>query len=128
MQKDTVSPSPTAETLQQFLERIFCEIPHIDSMFLLSAGGEIIAHAANDKICENLPALTMELLRFAAGAAASLHQGAPQYLLLKNENGYLMAAALAGAHIFVILGREHIRPDVLQYSAQWIARKLAALL
>lgn len=130
MHHETCPSGPnTAETPQQFLERIFCEIPHSDVMFLMAPAGEIIAHASNDdKICKGLPALAGELLRLGKQAAEAMRQGSSQHLLLKNEGGYMMMVALESGHIFVVLGREHIRPDVIQYSADWVANKLSALL
>jgi predicted regulator of Ras-like GTPase activity (Roadblock/LC7/MglB family) len=131
MRKDLYSPGSTgaAETPQQFLERIFCELPHIEGMFLIAAQGEIVAHAANEgQYSEHLPALTGELLKFAADAAHAVRQGSAQYLLLKNEGGYMMILVLDRGYVLVVLGRDHIRPDVIKYSTDWIASKLSLLL
>jgi predicted regulator of Ras-like GTPase activity (Roadblock/LC7/MglB family) len=131
MRKDLYSPGSikVAETPQQFLERIFCELPHFEGMFLITSQGEIVAHAANEgRFCENLPALTNEFLKFAASAAQAVRQGAVQYMLLKNEGGYLMILALDQDYVLVVLGRDHIRPDVIKYSTDWIASKLSLLL
>src|SRR5262245_26113169 len=97
MRKDLYSPGSikVAETPQQFLDRIFCELPHFEGLFLIASRGEIVAHAANEgRLCENLPALTNEFLRFAANAAQAVQQGPVQYLLLKNEGGYIMTLTL----------------------------------
>ncbi|MGH7494047.1 MAG: hypothetical protein ACREOO_16850 [bacterium] len=131
MRKDLYSPGSirVAETPQQFLERIFCELPHIEGLFLIASRGEIVAHAANEgQSWEKLPALTEEFLRFAADAAHAVRQGAAQYLLLKNEGGYMMILVLERGYILVVLGRDHIRPDVIKYSTDWIASKLSLLL
>jgi predicted regulator of Ras-like GTPase activity (Roadblock/LC7/MglB family) len=131
MRKDLYSPGSTkgVETPQQFLERIFCEIPHIEGMFLITPEGEMIAHAASeDQSRACLPALANEFLQLAGGAAQAVRQGPPRYLLLKNEGGYMMIVTLDHGHVFVLLGRDHIRPDVIQYSADWIAGKLSLLL
>ena len=130
MRKFLSSPGSTiAETPQQFLDRIFCELPHIDGMFLLAPEGGIVAETAKeDGMCEKLPAQAAEFLRLARTVASAVCQGGPQYLLLKNDSGYTMIMPLGPGHVFVVLGHEHIRPDVIQYSADWIAGKLAVLL
>jgi predicted regulator of Ras-like GTPase activity (Roadblock/LC7/MglB family) len=131
MRKDLYSPGSTkvAETPQQFLDRIFCEIPHIEGMFLIDARGEMVAHAANEgRFCEKLPQMTNDLLQLAASAAQAVGLGPAQYLLLKNEGGYMMTVLFEHGHVLVVLGRDHIRPDVIQYSAEWIVNKLSLML
>jgi len=117
------------ETPQQFLERIFCELPHLDAMFLFQPDGVLLSHTAKE---EQAPAALLEvagaLLEFAGGVARTVQQGLPQYLLLKNEGGCLLFMTFSCGHLLVVQGGEHVRPDVMQYSAQWISEKLAVLL
>jgi predicted regulator of Ras-like GTPase activity (Roadblock/LC7/MglB family) len=126
--KSTVGLSP-GESLQQFLENAFCELPHLDGVFLFTPQGEILARATDETVNDaGLSALIENLLRLGQRLAGELDRGKFNYLALQCQRGPIVATQLDQGHTLVLLGRHDVRLGLVLYDLESLATRLGPAL
>jgi predicted regulator of Ras-like GTPase activity (Roadblock/LC7/MglB family) len=123
-QNSTVGLNPD-ETPQQFLENAFCELPHIEGVFLFAPKGEVLAQATDESINPaSLSALVGNLLEIAQRLADELERGKTNYVALQCQRGPIVATRLDQGHVLVLLGRHDVRLGLVLYDLEWLATRL----
>jgi predicted regulator of Ras-like GTPase activity (Roadblock/LC7/MglB family) len=126
--KGTVGLSP-GESLQQFLENAFCELPHLDGVFLFTPQGEVLARATDEAVNDaGLYALIENLLQQGQRLAGELERGKFNYLALQCQRGPVVATQLDQGHTLVLLGRHDVRLGLVLYDLESLATRLSPAL
>jgi predicted regulator of Ras-like GTPase activity (Roadblock/LC7/MglB family) len=127
-QKSTVGLNP-GESLQQFLENAFCELPHLDGVFLFTPQGEVLARATDETINDaGLSALIENLLQLGQRLAGELDRGKFNYLALQCQRGPIVATQLDQGHTLVLFGRHDVRLGLVLYDLESLATRLGPVL
>jgi predicted regulator of Ras-like GTPase activity (Roadblock/LC7/MglB family) len=126
--KNPVGPN-SGESPQQFLETAFCELPHLDGVFLFTPQGEVLAQATDETVNHaGLSALIDNLLQLARRLVGELERGKLNYIALQCQRGPLVATQLELGHTLVLFGRHDVRLGLVLYDLEWLATRLAPAL
>jgi predicted regulator of Ras-like GTPase activity (Roadblock/LC7/MglB family) len=126
--KGTAGLSP-GETLQQFLENAFCELPHLDGVFLFTPQGESLARATDETVNDaGLSSLMENMLRLGQRLASELQRGKFNYLAMQCQRGPIVATRLDQGHTLVLLGRHDVRLGLVLYDLESLATRLGPAL
>lgn len=126
--KSTVGLSP-GESLQQFLENAFCELPHLDGVFLFTPQGEVLARATDETVNDaGLSAFIENLLQLGQRLASELERGKFNYLAMQCQRGPIVATRLDQGYTLVLLGRHDVRLGMVLYDLESLATRLAPAL
>jgi len=91
-------------SVEQFLSNAFCELPHLESLFLFAPTGEVV---------------------FASqSVAGELKRGKLKYLALQTPSGFIVATRLKPGHILILLGRIDVRLGLVLYEMESLASRL----
>lgn len=122
--KSTSGLNP-GETPQQFLENAFCELPHIEGVFLFTPEGEVLAQTTDSTVnAASFSALVGSLLQSAQFLVGELERGKLNYVALQCQRGPLVAARLDSGHTLVLLGHHDIRLGLVLYDLESLATRL----
>jgi predicted regulator of Ras-like GTPase activity (Roadblock/LC7/MglB family) len=122
--KSTAGLNP-GETPQQFLEIAFCELPHIEGVFLFTPPGEVLAQATDETVnAAGLSALVGNLLQIAQRLAGELERGKLNYIALQYQGGPVVATRLDSGHTLALLGRHEVRLGLVLYDLESLATRL----
>lgn len=122
--KSTEGSSPS-ESVQQFLENVFCELPHLDGVFLFAPQGGILARATDETVNDaGLSALIENSLQLGQRLASELDRGKFNYLILQCQRGPIVATRLDQGHTLVLLGRHDVRLGLVLYDLESLATRL----
>lgn len=126
--KSTVGLSP-GESLQQFLENAFCELPHLDGVFLFTPQGEVLARATDETVNDaGLSAFIENLLQLGQRLASELERGKFNYLAIQYQRGPIVTTRLDQGYTLVLLGRHDVRLGMVLYDLESLATRLAPAL
>ena len=129
MLKDATGSSKTIESrdntsVEQFLSKAFCELPHIDSLFLFAPTGEMVFSSDEANRHADLPALVGSIWQGAQSVAGELKRGKLHYLALQTPSGFIVATRLKPGHILILLGRIDVRLGLVLYEMESLASRL----
>jgi len=110
--------------VEQFLSNVFCELPHVDNLFLFAPTGETVFTSDEANRHADLPALASSVWQCAQNAAGELKRGKLNYLALQTPCGFIVATRLQPGHILILLGRVEVRLGLLLYEMETLARRL----
>jgi len=111
-------------TVEQFLGNAFCELPHIDSLFLFAPNGETVFSSEETNCHTDLPALADSIWQSAQNAVGALKRDKLNYLALQTPGGFIVATRLQPGHILILLGCLEVRLGLLLYEMETLARRL----
>jgi predicted regulator of Ras-like GTPase activity (Roadblock/LC7/MglB family) len=119
----------SAETSpEQLLENAFCELPHIESLFLLAPGGEVVFASEELARHAELPALVSGLWKLAQRTSDELERGKINYIALQSQSGHIVATRLGQGHILILLGRPDVRLGLIFYDLESLSARLSMVL
>jgi len=110
--------------VEQFLDNVFCELPHIDSLFLFAPTGEMVFSSDEANRHADLPALAGSLWQGAQSIAGELKRGKLNYLALQTPCGFIVATRLKPGHLLILLGRVDVRLGLVLYEMESLASRL----
>jgi predicted regulator of Ras-like GTPase activity (Roadblock/LC7/MglB family) len=112
----------------QFLDNVFCELPHIDSLFLFAPTGEMVFTSDEANRHAELPALAGSVWQGAQSVAGELKRDKLNYLALQTPSGCIAATRLKPGHILILLGRVDVRLGLVLYEMESLAGRLELVL
>ncbi len=129
LDRKSTDGSSSGESPQQFLEKAFCELPHLDGVFLFAPQGEVLASATDATINHvGLSALTNSLLQLGQRLARELERGKFNYIALQCQRGPIVATRLEQGNTLVLLGRHDVRLGMVLYDLERLATQLSPAL
>lgn len=110
--------------LEQLLGNVFCELPHIDSLFLFAPTGEVVFTSDEANRHADLTELVSSAWQGAQSIASELKRGKLNYLALQTPGGFIVATRLKPGHILILLGRVEVRLGLVLYEMESLASRL----
>lgn len=115
--------------MEQFLEQVFSELPHIAGVFLFTADGAVTAHAEVENVnLGELQKLVAEILRLAQRTSGVFAAGKLNCMALLCQFGHIAATRLVTGHDLVLLGRREVSPGLVLYDLEQLAGRLVSQL
>jgi len=113
---------------QQFLESAFCELPHIDGLFLIAPTGEVIFTTEEEGRYAGLPELAGSAWKFAQRTSIELERGKINYIAMQSQRGHIVATRLLQGHMLILLGQPDVRLGLVLYDMEWLSAQLSLAL
>ncbi|GEM_PF-4025039 len=114
--------------VEQLLGNVFCELPHIENLFLFAPTGEMVFSSDEANRHADLPALAGSVWQGAQSVASELKRGKLNYLALQTPGGFIVATRLKPGHILILLGRDDVRLGLVLYEMESLASRLELVL
>ena len=125
----TTRPRTREETPQQLLERVALERAHIESLFLFTPRGKLMASAAKPVARDHRwQTIAHEVWQTTQKTCIDQADCGLKFIALQCSLGQVAASSLESGHTLAIIGRHHVRLGVLLYEVDGLAAALSKLL